>query len=205
VVAGLQAAELQVGAGAWPEGGDLVIGQTRVRLRSARTVPTPAPRPAAGPAAGPGAARAAQAAAAACGTPPPGLGRGVAALEHGDARAGVTLLAGRGDGLTPAGDDVLAGYAGWCAAAGEPVALAELAADRCSPLGLAYLACAERGELPAPAAGVVSAIRAGDAEQARRRTRVLCRWGHSSGAALMWGLSAGRRATLRRPAPVDDP
>lgn len=99
-------------------------------------------------------------------------------------------LAGRGEGLTPAGDDVLAGYAAWRHAEGRPV---RFAGDRCSPLGLAYLRCAERGELPEAAARVLVAIRAGDVAAARRRARALSGWGASSGTAILWGMAAGAR------------
>jgi hypothetical protein len=109
----------------------------------------------------------------------------LAALRAGDPERAVAELAGRGEGLTPAGDDVLAGYAAW---RGE--ALSPLAAGRASPLGLAYLRCAERGELPEVVARVVAAIRAGDAEAARRRARTLSRWGASSGAAMLWGVAS---------------
>jgi hypothetical protein len=109
----------------------------------------------------------------------------LAALRAGDLERAVSELAGRGEGLTPAGDDVLAGYAAW-----RGVALSPLAAGRASPLGLAYLRCAERGELPEVVARVVAAIRAGDAEAARRRARALSRWGASSGAAMLWGVAS---------------
>jgi Protein of unknown function (DUF2877) len=112
--------------------------------------------------------------------PPLELLDGIAALRKGD----VTALAGRGEGLTPAGDDVLAGYAAW-----RREAISARVADRCSPIGLAYLRCAERGELPEPVARAVAAIRAGDAEAARRRARALSRWGSSSGAAMLWGVA----------------
>ena len=102
--------------------------------------------------------------------------------------AAVAQLAGRGEGLTPAGDDVLAGFAAWRWASGAPVALP---AQRCAPLGREYLRCAERGELPAPAAAVLAAIRAGDAPAAARRAGGLAEWGASSGAALLWGMAAG--------------
>jgi hypothetical protein len=62
--------------------------------------------------------------------------------------------------------------------------------SRCSPLGLAYLRCAERGELPEPVAALMRAIRAGDAVVAERRARALSRWGASSGAAMLWGIAA---------------
>jgi hypothetical protein len=115
------------------------------------------------------------------------LADGLAALRHGDDDVGVAALAGRGAGLTPAGDDALAGYAAWRHAAGEPVAFD---GNRCSPLGLAYLRCAERGELPEPVAALMRAIRAGDAVVSERRARALSRWGASSGAAMLWGIAA---------------
>jgi hypothetical protein len=142
------------------------------------------------------------AACAGCLEPPPGLRDGLDALERGAVARGVDLLAGRGDGLTPAGDDVLAGYAAWEWPAGGASGLARLAAGRASPIGLAYLRCAERGELPEPAAATLAAIRAGDVAAAARHGRTLSRWGSSSGAALLWGMAAGRRAEFRprRPA-----
>jgi hypothetical protein len=78
----------------------------------------------------------------------------------------VQELAGRGEGLTPVGDDVLAGFAAMRHALGRPVCIDK---GRCSPLGRAYLCCAERGELPeAP----------------------LSRWGATSGTAMLWGMGA---------------
>ena len=113
------------------------------------------------------------------------------------ADAAVAALAGRGEGLTPAGDDVLAGAAAWWHADGAAPRLGARAAARSSPLGLAYLRCAERGELPDAAARTLAAIRAGDAALAGRRARGLARWGASSGAAILWGVAAA--ATGARP------
>jgi hypothetical protein len=104
----------------------------------------------------------------------------------------VAALAGRGEGLTPAGDDVLAGFAAWRWTRGAAVSLP---AQRCAPLGREYLRCAERGELPQPAAAVLKAILAGDAVVAARRASGLASWGASSGAALLWGLAAGAPQT----------
>jgi hypothetical protein len=59
-----------------------------------------------------------------------------------------------------------------------------------SPIGLAYLRCAARGELPEPAARVLGAIRRGDVRGAERAARALSAWGASSGAAILWGLGA---------------
>jgi hypothetical protein len=127
------------------------------------------------------------AAVAAAPAPADELAPGLAALRRGDASRAVAQLAGRGPGLTPAGDDVLAGFAAWRHAAGAAV---RFRAERCSPLGRAYLRCAERGELPGPVERVVRAIRAGDPDTARRGARALSGWGASSGAAILWGVAA---------------
>ncbi|WP_169542113.1 oxamate carbamoyltransferase subunit AllH family protein [Solirubrobacter soli] len=178
---------------------------------------------------------------------PPALAPGLDALRRGDLAAGVHALAGRGEGLTPAGDDVLAGYAAWRHAAGRPVALASaaptvaaptpaprlaaptvaaptpaprlaaptvaaptpaprlaaptvaaptpaprlaaVARERCSPLGLAYLRCAQLGELAEPADAVLRAVWARDVAGARQTARGLAGWGSSSGAAILWGMA----------------
>jgi hypothetical protein len=138
-------------------------------------------------------------AACACWPAPPGaLASGIVALERRNTERAVELLAGLGDGLTPAGDDILVGHAGWERAAGRAGELSRLAAGRASPIGLAYLRCAERGELPEPAAATLAAIRSGDVRAARRRARTLSRWGSSSGPALLWGMAAARRAEAAR-------
>jgi hypothetical protein len=130
------------------------------------------------------------------------LHRGVDALVAGAPAEAAALLAGVGEGLTPAGDDVLAGYAGWraacteehlrqpCGRLDEGAALSVLAAGRCSPLGLAYLRCAERAELPAAAARLVDAIRRGSPDAVRAAVPGLRKWGASSGLALGWGVVA---------------
>jgi hypothetical protein len=74
--------------------------------------------------------------------------------------------------------------------AARPVSLSPRACGRSSPLGLAYLRCAERGELPEPAGALLQALVAGDAAAAGRRARRLATWGASSGAALFWGMAA---------------
>jgi Protein of unknown function (DUF2877) len=123
--------------------------------------------------------------------PPEALEHGLLALRRGRTREGVLRLAGRGDGLTPAGDDALAGYAAWRHVSGAPAGLSPLAADRSSPLGHAYLRCAERGELPDAGAAVLTAISAGDPQAAATAAIALSNWGASSGAALLWGIAAG--------------
>jgi Protein of unknown function (DUF2877) len=169
--------------------GALVVGPLRIELGAARDWAPPGPRALAPR------WRAALAAALEVVAPAPSeLGPGLAALAAGDLRGAVAQLAGRGDGLTPAGDDALAGFAAWRWACDEPVMLP---AQRCAPLGREYLRCAERGELPQPAATVLAAIRAGDPQAAARRARGLGDWGASSGAALLWGMAAGAAETAR--------
>jgi hypothetical protein len=178
---------------AWVEPEVLVVGSRRIDLSGMRIARVPAwPSPARG------ADDALAAAAAAAGRLPAALLPGLQALERADLLRAVRLLAGRGEGLTPAGDDVLAGYAGWAAAARDPVAISALAAGRSSPIGHAYLRCAERGELPAAAAAVIAAALAGDPEAVARRARVLRRWGTSSGSAMLWGMAASGALSRRR-------
>ena len=131
--------------------------------------------------------------AAAIGAPPVGLAPGLRALVRGRVEQAVRLLAGRGDGLTPAGDDALAGYAAWRHSTGRPVAIGSLAAGRSSPLGLAYLRCAERGELPGAGVALLAALRWGDPAAASAAARTLRGWGASSGDAMLWGIAAGAK------------
>jgi hypothetical protein len=193
LVAGLGERLAEAGSRVRVEDGALLVGAGRIALDGLRVAPVAARAPATGD------AGAALAAACACWPDVPDLLRpGLRALEAGDTRRAVGLLAGLGEGLTPAGDDVLAGYAGWEHAAGRPLELAGSAAGRTSPISLAYLRCAERGELPDPAAATLAAVRAGDAAAARRRARTLSSWGTTSGPALLWGMAAARRAESGR-------
>jgi Protein of unknown function (DUF2877) len=191
-VAGLSRSALRPGQPALVEPGRLRLGGQTVcfdRLRERRPVPGLPPRRAAA------AVEAAAAALAVTGGPPAALVPGLGALRHGRMREAVRRLAGRGEGLTPAGDDALAGYAAWRHAAGAQAAVSALAAGRSSPLGLAYLRCAERGELPDAGAAVLAAVRAGDPGAAAAAANALPAWGASSGAALLWGIDAGARSS----------
>jgi hypothetical protein len=187
LVAGLSRGDLVVGDPAHVSGAVLAVGALRIALDGARETAPPCPGDLA-----PGWPAALAAALGAVAPAPPQLAAGLTALATGDLGAAVAQLAGRGDGLTPTGDDVLAGYAAWRWAAAAPVTLA---AQRCAPLGRAYLRCAERGELPEPAARVLEAIRAGEPPAAARRARGLAGWGATSGAALLWGIAAGAAHT----------
>lgn len=195
LVAGLVRGDLVFGQPARVAGEALVVGPLRIALAGARE-----PLPLQAGALAPHWPAALAAALAVVAPPPPDLAPELAALVAGRLAVAASRLAGRGDGLTPAGDDVLAGFAAWRWACGAPIALP---AERCAPLGRDYLRCAERGELPEPAAAVLTAIRAGDAPRASRRASRLADWGASSGAALLWGMAAGaieRARTRETPA-----
>jgi uncharacterized protein DUF2877 len=96
------------------------------------------------------------------------------------------LYAGHGSGLTPAGDDLLAGYvAGLVLLHGETERAEQLAgeaAGRTVPLSATLLRHAAHGEVPEP---VHILLASGD-------TRPLLAFGHTSGIAWLRGLvSAG--------------
>lgn len=118
-------------------------------------------------------------------------------------RAGVVDgLLGAGPGLTPAGDDVLAGYlvGGWCFGLDlGPLraAVLEAAPTRTTDLSAALLRCASRGESIPQVDGLVRAL-TGDGPDATLEAALtaLLEVGHSSGAALATGvLAAARHAT----------
>jgi hypothetical protein len=190
--------DLRAEAPARVEGERLLLGGAAVSIESARLRRPPAPPPSCGDPGG--VAEATAAVLAGCSPLPASLRPGVAALRRGRLADATRLLAGLGEGLTPAGDDVLAGYAAWRAAEGQPVTLTSSAAIRFSPIGLAYLRCAERGEIPDAAAAVLAGIRLGSTSMVEAALPALHEWGTSSGAALAWGMAAGftRDATTPR-------
>jgi hypothetical protein len=186
-VSDLDRLDLRPGAPAFVTAGRLALGRHVVSLDRARSRGTLAIPVAAEPAATMAAAAAAQAWLPA---PPARLRPGLLALLGARSAGAVRLLAGLGDGLTPAGDDVLAGYAAARVALAAPVVLSGAAAGRSSALGLAYLRCAERGELPDVAARLLSAICRGSVSEAHAAVAPLQTWGSSSGMALGWGMNA---------------
>jgi hypothetical protein len=105
--------------------------------------------------------------------------------------AAVTGLLGRGPGLTPSGDDVLAGFLVGAHAFGLDVAglrraVAELAPFRTTALSAALLWHAGRGECADEVAALAAVLtgRGSTGPAARRLLAV----GHTSGAALACGL-----------------
>jgi hypothetical protein len=131
--------------------------------------------------------------------PPDAVHRFAAALASGDARAAVRPLLGRGTGLTPAGDDLVAGaLAALRAVAPDSppadalgAAVRALAAARTTRLSAALLAAADEAAVIPEAAAVLRALAGvGDLDAALAR---LCAVGHTSGSYLAAGLLVGAR------------
>ena len=178
--------DIRPGAPAYVTGSRLVVGDSTVSLERMRHRTSAVAR---------------VSSARACASlpaPPARLEPGIAALAGARVIEAVRLLAGLGDGLTPAGDDVLAGYAAARLTLGQPVAISPLAAGRASPLGLAYLRCAERGELPDVAWGFLDAVCRGAAGGERAAVASLRAWGATSGIGLAWGINAAVSSLTER-------
>jgi hypothetical protein len=131
-----------------------------------------------------------------------GLGA-AAAGDYDAATAAAMSLLGAGPGLTPSGDDVLAGFLVGAAAFGiDATALREatevLAPARTTALSAALLWHAARGECIDELAGLAAVLtsqRCG-AEQAGRAVSRLLSVGHTSGAALALGLVTAAESML---------
>jgi hypothetical protein len=121
------------------------------------------------------------------------------AADDADQSASVALrLLGRGPGLTPAGDDVLAGFLIGAAAFGLHTAplrkgIARLARVRTTALSAALLWHAARGECIDEVAAVAAVL---GREQILRAISRLLSVGHSSGAALAVGLVTAAESAL---------
>ena len=136
------------------------------------------------------------------------LGAGAGAPVPVDA---VTALLGLGPGLTPSGDDFLAGLMvalhklrrAQALARLRGVLLAQLATAT-HALSAAHLAAAARGAAVAPLDGLLDAVLRGDAARVTRAWPALLRHGHSSGRdALAQALGTRRdaRREARNPPP----
>lgn len=103
----------------------------------------------------------------------------------------VHALLGRGDGLTPLGDDVLAGWLATMAAARTQSPLATLiddvAAARTTTLSAALLHHAAAGDVLPPFSELIGGLTAGD-DQLGDQLNTLLAIGHTSGAGLALGL-----------------
>ncbi len=113
----------------------------------------------------------------------------------------VPRLLGRGPGLTPSGDDVLAGFLIGARAFSLDVSGLRREVLRCAPdattaLSATLLWHAARGECVDQVARVAAALAGrGTAEPALASLLAV---GHTSGAALGWGLTAAAERALRR-------
>ena len=125
----------------------------------------------------------------------PLLDRAMAHLEKGELDGAAAALGGAGPGLTPAGDDALAGILVAARARSGPGAEDELdevaATVRTSDLSRAFLRWAARGQSIAPVHDVLCAVATGDRSGAEAASGELCAFGHSSGADLALGLRLG--------------
>jgi hypothetical protein len=122
------------------------------------------------------------------------LGTGAARIPT-DLDGAAQALAGRGAGLTPAGDDVLAGLLLVARMRAGPgvearlVAVAETA--RTHDISRAFLAHAARGRSVAALHDLLDAAAADDAAGAQEARDRLARIGHTSGLDLAYGVLAG--------------
>ena len=117
------------------------------------------------------------------------------AVLAGDLQDAASVLGGRGPGLTPAGDDVLAGLLMAARALWGPGCEAGLVAVASSvpttAPAEAFLRWAARGQSVAPAHDWLCAAAGGDAGTAREAERRLGAFGASSGRCLVAGMRAG--------------
>jgi len=102
-------------------------------------------------------------------------------------------IGGLGPGLTPSGDDVLAGVLLIDALAGRPSSrrCEAIAAARTTRVASSFLAWAARGQSIEPVHLLLAALAAGDDMQVAARQRTIRSYGSSSGADLLLGLRLG--------------
>lgn len=114
-------------------------------------------------------------------------------------RAATRFLLGRGLGLTPAGDDLLAGYgtALWARSLRAPLRdlLVGLSVDKLSAgttdVSAAYLRAMGEGHANGVFIDLVRSLRTGDRDLCRRAVAKICSVGHSSGHDGLLGFVVG--------------
>jgi hypothetical protein len=108
-------------------------------------------------------------------------------------------LVGRGSGLTPLGDDVLAGWAATSYALGAPVVLPD-ARPRTTLLSATLLDFAQRGEVLPEFRALVVALHRADGSSDRHAVAdaavALADVGHTSGAGLLLGAALRLEAAI---------
>jgi hypothetical protein len=118
----------------------------------------------------------------------------VDALRRGDLPTFADLVGGRGPGLTPAGDDMLAGVLLTASALAARTRAASLVLRRCADrartnaISHAFLACAAQGRCIDPAHALLEALANADRGAARLAVDELRQFGSSSGVALAYGI-----------------
>jgi uncharacterized protein DUF2877 len=122
--------------------------------------------------------------------------RAVQCLERGDLDGAVDMLAGLGPGLTPAGDDALAGILLVLGAHDRAAAIAAADQAETNDIARAFLAWAARGQSIEP---VHRLLGTPDRGQASAALADLLRFGHSSGSDLAFGLQLGLRESIATP------
>jgi hypothetical protein len=123
----------------------------------------------------------------------------VATVAGGDLHAARRVLQGRGAGLTPTGDDVLAGLllVGAWTQTGSAAPQAVAAQADTTELSRSFLHWAARGQSVAPVHELVEVALRGDRTAVEYAARRVARMGASSGRALLAGLRLGALAVAR--------
>ena len=144
------------------------------------------------------------------------LGSALAGSSSNDLVDASLALLGRGPGLTPEGDDVLAGalaatrsFATALGSSPAPAmldaaegALIDVATRRTTMFSAALIRCALRGEVAAPAGAFIRAL-AGRGDVGANH-RALLRVGHTSGPALAAGIALGAHSLIEaQPHPTE--
>lgn len=126
----------------------------------------------------------------------------VAALRCGDLSSFAALVGGRGPGLTPVCDDILAGVLmAACAIGTGAQTLRQCVLQvATNDIASAFLACASRGRCIEPVHDLLDGLANADRRAVRSAVLELGRFGGSSGAALTYGIRAG---LLELPPTVD--
>lgn len=135
------------------------------------------------------------------------LRRAEAAVGGGDLPGAAAVLGGLGPGLTPSGDDALAGillaHRALAGAAAEPHLLAAARSAVTTDLSAALTAWAARGQSVAPVHDLLAAVTEGDRTAAVTAIAGIASLGASSGADLLLGLRLGLQSAAT--AKVDGP
>ena len=123
----------------------------------------------------------------------PRRARALQCVERGDLDGAVDALAGLGPGLTPSGDDALAGILVVSGVYDRAATVAAADRARTNDVARAFLSWAARGQSIEPVHRLLAADDAGGASAALAD---LLRFGHSSGADLALGLGVGLRVGI---------